>query len=961
MDVIFGLAATFLGIFVFIYAFSLIVVSTRLVKLQLWEGLATPAVREAAGEDLPYLDAGRAVLEGEGFVYLRTWQVRSLIASSSVPAQYIDVYHHSLHDVRAEVSAAPFPTPQKPFAVSLWNSYTDGTALLTVDGLAHTLITFPRKVAIADAYAADFSAQLAHHLEQRASCAAPRTDAADLPAYFAALSQSMLPVMVGEGKAYPRGKLDGYPVYGIRLRKAIKTAWRMQRGARKLRQMAKLASQKGAAAEAEPAARHAAERRAFVQNLSLLNSLRAPRWFRWSSLLVSAAAFVAVGAWLWGIAAALVMVAVIAFHEAGHWLAMRLAGFRDVHVFFVPGMGAATSGEKNDASPLTHLAVFLAGPVPGLLLALGAFTWMMLGQADDGAWWHATLNTVIFSAFVLNMLNLLPLMPLDGGRVIDLFVMGRFPWIRFIFALISGAALLWMGLQSDDKVLSGLGIIMLMALPHHFRMAKLSRDLLHQPGMAPLASETFSEAAGRLHAFLSRPAYKQWRFEVKVGVAQNILPRFLGRLPSARETLLGLCMYVACIALPIALVVAFAARAPTRFVQVVPLAGQVMTSFTGGAHLKAHAVSQRNDARLAATAGPVLRIALLGKLMEQANDDFDIEEQLRLARMLYAETAAPDYALQHVTAAANIATAARVAAGPGWIAESSRMSREAEATLRQRLARNDSGDEAMLLARVLAERDAPSSSKAAIEHQTDIVKLHADHWQTSGFRLPSARTGLAVLLDDAGRKADAEQQLLIAEEDAKRLPNSVANEYQVQELALNHAWFLVASQRPQDALKRLAVYLAKPVVVSPELYTIERNTYELAAIAARSQGDWQQVKKWTTLLHKFKQDESASWMEKTFSSAQPAPRYDLGVGLLLVEAERHLGHGPAADKLVAEMRAQFSATKGGKNICHLSDSYYDSWRKPLQDAVRDNEKREFKCEEPAPPLKCKVPEELPVD
>ncbi len=43
-------------------------------------------------------------------------------------------------------------------------------------------------------------------------------------------------------------------------------------------------------------------------------------------------------------------------------------------------MGAATSGEKHDADPLTHLAVYLAGPVPGLLLAMGAFCWLVLGE-----------------------------------------------------------------------------------------------------------------------------------------------------------------------------------------------------------------------------------------------------------------------------------------------------------------------------------------------------------------------------------------------------------------------------------------------------------------------------------------------------------------------------------------------------------------------------------------------------
>jgi Zn-dependent protease len=963
MDAVVSFAAIVAGVFLFIYTVNLIVVSSRLVKMQFWDPVSTAVVREAAGDELPCLDAGRAVLEQAGFVYDSTRRVRSLIASLIVPAQHIETYYHGAHGLRAELSVASFPTPHAPFAVSLWSTFDDGSALLTVSGIAHGLITFPRHITIVDAFAPDFPAQLAHHLKERERFSAPRNDVASMPAFFAALENTMLAQMVSEGKGYRSGELDGYPVYGIRLFSAVKTAFQLFVGMKKVKRAAKLREAKDAAPEAAPAARHAAERLAFVLALSTLHSLRAPRWFRWSAFVVSAAAFVALGTWWWGIAVALVIAAVVVVHEAGHWLAMRLAGFRDVQVFFVPGLGAATSGEKNDAHPLTHLAVFLAGPAPGLFMSLGAFIWLMLAKVDTDAWWFSSLAIGVFSTFLINLLNLAPVMPLDGGRVIDLFVMGRFPWIRFIFALISGVLLSWTGFTTGDNVLIVLGLVMLMAVPHHFRMARLSRDFLRHAVQAQAPSERFVDAAERLHDFLARPEYKGWKFDMKVGVAHTILPRFLGRLPSMKETVFGLLVYLACIAVPVGVVLAFAVKSPARFAAVVPFASGLVASITGDARKAPGASLQaENDARLAAVTDPQRHTTLLQEMIEEARDEYAPDEELRLARLLYAKTVLlPGPSLQHAKGALEMSIALRMAHGKGLAAESPRMLKEAESILRERLSQHDSDEDALLLARVLGEREASASAKANIDNETEIVNLHAAHWQASNYNLMNARISLAKVLEEAGRQSDAEKQLQIAGDDMQRLPRNKLIEYESGDLALNHAWFLMSAQRPQDAVTRLAPFLATPIIESPGEYSHERNAYLLAAIAARSQGDWPQVKTWATALYKFERQGSAGWLERTFGVGTPTVRYDLRGGLLLAEAQRHLGKGANADKLVAAMRPQFDQKARGKNTCHIGERYYETWRLPLQDAMRENEKREFQCEEPPPPLKCSVPAELPED
>ena len=75
-------------------------------------------------------------------------------------------------------------------------------------------------------------------------------------------------------------------------------------------------------------------------------------------------------AWLWNPYVAALILAAITLHEAGHAVAMRMLGYRDVHVFFVPLLGAMTVGRSVTTTVRDRLAVLLAGPVPGLWLAV---------------------------------------------------------------------------------------------------------------------------------------------------------------------------------------------------------------------------------------------------------------------------------------------------------------------------------------------------------------------------------------------------------------------------------------------------------------------------------------------------------------------------------------------------------------------------------------------------------------
>lgn len=124
-----------------------------------------------------------------------------------------------------------------------------------------------------------------------------------------------------------------------------------------------------------------------------------------------------------------VLFAVLLFHELGHLLAMKVFGYKDLQVLFLP-IGAAALGTNSRATGLQRTLVYLAGPVPGLILA-----WVMasLGLFAETPW----MAELIIMLLLINYINLLPVMPLDGGQIVNLVLFERSPKAHMAFLLIS--------------------------------------------------------------------------------------------------------------------------------------------------------------------------------------------------------------------------------------------------------------------------------------------------------------------------------------------------------------------------------------------------------------------------------------------------------------------------------------------------------------------------------------------
>jgi len=103
----------------------------------------------------------------------------------------------------------------------------------------------------------------------------------------------------------------------------------------------------------------------------------------------------------------------VLLHEMGHAVAFRIYGQKPR--ITLQGMGGLTSG----SGPLTgssDIVVSLAGPLTGLIL-LGVPAFLLQNPSGSSATWDLVLRELVFVNIAWSGVNLLPVLPLDGGQV----------------------------------------------------------------------------------------------------------------------------------------------------------------------------------------------------------------------------------------------------------------------------------------------------------------------------------------------------------------------------------------------------------------------------------------------------------------------------------------------------------------------------------------------------------------
>jgi Zn-dependent protease len=206
----------------------------------------------------------------------------------------------------------------------------------------------------------------------------------------------------------------------------------------------------------------------------------------WSStvwiLVISLVAFLVAGAARWNWKFTLLIVPVLLFHEAGHWVAMRVFRYRNLRMFFIPLFGAAVMGRNWNVPGWKKALVSLAGPLPGI--ALGVVLGV-LGMLLKRPW----LTETSLILLLVNGFNLLPILPLDGGHVLHATLFCRNRWLDILFRLLAIISLVLLGIVGHFKLLAYIAIPLAIALPIAFKMGQVADRLRRQSLPAPLPDE----------------------------------------------------------------------------------------------------------------------------------------------------------------------------------------------------------------------------------------------------------------------------------------------------------------------------------------------------------------------------------------------------------------------------------------------------------------------------------------
>jgi len=121
--------------------------------------------------------------------------------------------------------------------------------------------------------------------------------------------------------------------------------------------------------------------------------------------------------WLFNPAVAIGLVAALLLHEWGHVLAMKHCGLKVKGIYLIPFVGGVAVSERSPAR-WQDFKIAIAGPAIGSLGALAG--WGLWLYFDHPFW---AMFAVI--SLLLNIFNLLPIVPLDGGLIVKSIVFSR--------------------------------------------------------------------------------------------------------------------------------------------------------------------------------------------------------------------------------------------------------------------------------------------------------------------------------------------------------------------------------------------------------------------------------------------------------------------------------------------------------------------------------------------------------
>ena len=146
-----------------------------------------------------------------------------------------------------------------------------------------------------------------------------------------------------------------------------------------------------------------------------------------------AAGSLAAYSWLFSIEFAIALILCLVFHEYGHIKAMKYFGLKTKGIYLIPFVGGLALSDDKINTRWQDVVISIMGPFFGLILSVTCLIGYWLTDIEILA------GLAVFNA-LLNLFNLLPVLPLDGGHILKSIAFSINSSIGIV-ACILGAAL----------------------------------------------------------------------------------------------------------------------------------------------------------------------------------------------------------------------------------------------------------------------------------------------------------------------------------------------------------------------------------------------------------------------------------------------------------------------------------------------------------------------------------------
>lgn len=505
-----------IGIYALAFASSYILIFQRLWRLPIqYPKFAIRPKEEVPAYLIELFEQPIQALEALGFQFYECVQFETMIGFDGFKSWEAILYHRELKSYASVTVRRPIE-PVNLFDIDFYTFFKDRSLLLTMNGKAHALMGELPNTIVQDPFTADLNVQWQTHQDklqqlvtQKQPCGlSPESFVRALQSHFTTYVDSLL-------KAKQIIPIKGTELFQFDWRMALRLAYRIRQGNRRTIAMGKQLRDR---ARHNPTWLNDIPVELEIDSYHYMQSIEkghGQRKFGLWFLLVSLGLFIASFTPLFDFPALVILIGVLFLHELGHYLAMRFFRYQDTTMFFLPFFGAAVTGRKDDASLTEKVWVLLAGPLPGMILGI------VLALVTYGKEIPPYAHQGIWMLIGLNLLNLLPIFPLDGGKVANLLLFSRYPYTDFLFKVFAVAMLALLGLTSP--VALAIAIVVAFTIPAGFRSAKVdSRLRKEQP---PLTAEDGDRLLKAIFNTLKQLGYGTLPFIQRYALTKDLVQR----------------------------------------------------------------------------------------------------------------------------------------------------------------------------------------------------------------------------------------------------------------------------------------------------------------------------------------------------------------------------------------------------------------------------------------------------